>query len=110
MTPPNHLYRYRPLDDAFVDRELSALKDAFLWSPHFAEMNDPMEAFYELGGIADPIIDRLLASTGKSTSDMYEMARQVIDNFCLVSFSSDHMNLPNISYVSAAKAISCIRS
>jgi hypothetical protein len=108
VTPPKHLYRYRPLDDALVDRELNALKDAFLWSPHFAEMNDPMEAFYELGGIADPVIDRLLASTGKSTSDMYEMARQVIDNFCLVSFSSDHMNLPMWAYYASNFAGMCL--
>lgn len=108
MTPPKHLYRYRPLDDALVKRELSALENAFLWSPHFAEMNDPMEAFYELGGIADPFVDQLLAPTGKTTSDMYAMARRTIDNFCLVSLSSDHTNLPMWAYYASNFAGMCL--
>lgn len=108
MRPPARLYRYRPLDDALLDRELRALEQAFLWSPRFSEMNDPMEAFYELGGVADPMIDQLLAPSGKSTSDMYRMAQSIIDNFCLVSFSSGHLDLPMWAYYASNFAGMCL--
>lgn len=97
MTPPDQLYRYRPLDDTFV-RELAALKNGYLWSPHFTEMNDPMEAFYEFGGTGDAVVDQLLKPAGKSTADMYDMAKRVIDNFCLVSFASSPVDLPLWAY------------
>lgn len=105
---PRYLYRYRPLDDALFEREICALENAFLWSPHFREMNDPMEAFYELGGDADPIIDHLIRPSGKSTRDVYEMARKVIDNFCLVSFSTSHQALPMWAYYASNFAGMCL--
>lgn len=108
VAPPSYLYRYRPLEGALFDREIDALRDALLWAPQFSEMNDPMEAFYEFGGAADPFIDRMLAPSGKSTSDMYRMAQKVIDNFCLVSFSSSHMDLPMWAYYASNFAGMCL--
>lgn len=97
-TAPQHIYRYRPLDETLFDRELAALQKGFLWSPHFREMNDPMEAFYELGGAADRVLDILLKPSGKSTRDIYDLVRKTVDNFCLVSLSTSHMALPMWAY------------
>lgn len=108
QNPPPRLYRYRPLDDGLFERELGALEKAFLWSPHFSEMNDPMEAFYELGGPADPIIDRLVLGSGKSTGEMYRMAQKVIANFCLVSLASSHLELPMWAYYASNFAGMCL--
>lgn len=98
MTPPDRLYRYRPLTGDLAVRELAALLEGYLWSPRFAEMNDPMEAFYELGGPGDGLIDGLLRPAGKSTGDLYAMAREAFDRFCLVSFSSSPDDLPLWAY------------
>lgn len=108
MTPPDRLYRYRPLDQATFTRELAALKDAYLWSPHFADMNDPMEAFYELGGLGDGLVDHLLKPAGKSTADMYRMAKEIFDRFCLVSFSSSAVDLPLWAYYGSNFAGMCL--
>lgn len=108
MTPPERLYRYRPLDSDLFARELGALKDGYLWSPHFAEMNDPMEAFYELGGAGDAVVDLMLKPSGKSTADMYGMAKGIIDNFCLVSFSSSPTDLPLWAYYGSNFAGMCL--
>lgn len=105
---PSHLYRYRPLDEALFEREFEALKNAFLWSPHFREMNDPMEAFYELGGAADPILDALMLPSGKSTRTIYDMLRNTIDNFCLVSLSTSHRALPMWAYYASNFAGMCL--
>lgn len=105
---PDKLYRYRPIDAALLERELAALDKAFLWSPHFREMNDPMEAFYELGDSTDAIVDRFLAPSGKSTRDLYEMARKVVDNFCLVSFSTTPLALPMWAYYASNFAGLCL--
>jgi Protein of unknown function (DUF2971) len=98
MKRPTKLYRYRPLDDSLIDRELRALQNSYLWSPPFSAMNDPMEAFFELGGPADPLIDAMLARSGKGTADMYSILKETVDRFCLVSFASSHMNLPMWAY------------
>lgn len=98
MTPPSRLYRYRPLAGGFAIRELDALRDAYLWSPRFTEMNDPMEAFYELGGPGDGLIDGLLRPAGRSAAELYAMAREAFDRFCLVSFSSSPDDLPLWAY------------
>lgn len=58
MTTPR-LHRYCPLR-AYATRELGALRDACLRSLRFSEMNDPMEAFDELGSPEDPLIDAML--------------------------------------------------
>lgn len=99
MTPPERLYRYRPLAGDLAARELDALRDAYLWSPHFSEMNDPMEAFYELGGPGEGLIDGLLRRpSGKSAAELYTLARDAFDRFCLVSFSSSPADLPLWAY------------
>lgn len=108
VNAPEHLYRFRPLDDWLLDREIDALDGAYLWSPHFSEMNDPMEAFYQLGGVGDSAIDQLLSPSGKSVSDMYDMAKEAIDEFCLVSFSSSHMDLPMWAYYASNFAGMCL--
>ena len=94
MKPPSKFYRYRPLDDTLLTRELGALRDSYLFSPPFAAMNDPMEAFYETDGPSDRIIDAMLAPSGKSARDMYAIVTEEIDRFALVSFAGTHEDLP----------------
>jgi len=94
---PKSLYRYRPLGDA-VDRELSTLRDNYLYAASFASMNDPMEAFYETGGPSDWLVRTLLSSAGKSLDDIYDMVRAMTDQFALISFSSTPADLPLWAY------------
>jgi hypothetical protein len=98
MKAPSKLYRYRPLDDTLLERELSALRDSVLFSPPFAAMNDPMEAFYETGGPGDRIIDAMLGPAGKSTRKMYDMLSEMIHQFALISFASSYRDLPMWAY------------
>ena len=108
MKPPPKLYRYRPLEEALLDRELGALRDSYLYAPPFAAMNDPMEAFYETGGPADRIINAMLAPTGKRIDGMYEILCQMIDHFALVSFASTHEDLPMWAYYGSNFAGMCL--
>ena len=98
MKTPPKLYRYRPLEDRLLNRELGALRDSYLYAPPFEAMNDPMEAFYETGGPSDRIIDAMLAPAGKRVDGMYEMLSEMIDRFALVSFAGTHENLPMWAY------------
>lgn len=104
---PARLCRYRPLGPN-AERELEALRDAYLWAPRFSEMNDPMEASYELGGAGDDLIDAMLGVSGKSTSTLYDVARSTIDQFCLVSFSTSASDLPLWAYYADSHAGFCL--
>lgn len=108
MKTPPKLYRYRPLEDALLNRELGALRDSYLYSPPFAAMNDPMEAFYETGGPSDRIINAMLAPTGKRINGMYEMLSKMINRFALVSFAGTHEDLPMWAYYGSNFAGMCL--
>lgn len=108
MKTPPKLYRYRPLEDALLDREVGALRDSYLYAPPFAAMNDPMEAFYETGGPGDRIINAMLAPTGKRIDGMYEMLSEMIDRFALVSFAGTHEDLPMWAYYCSNFAGMCL--
>lgn len=45
---PLYLYRYRSLgrNGSFLNRELDAVKQQYLWCSTFSDLNDPMEGFY----------------------------------------------------------------
>lgn len=105
---PSRLYRYRPLDDLLIDREMSALQDSYLYAPPFAAMNDPMEAFYETGGPGDRIINAMLAPAGKHVESMYEMLSAMIDRFALISFAGTYENLPMWAYYGSNFAGMCL--
>lgn len=108
MKTPPKLYRYRPLDDELLDRELGALRDSYLYAPSFAAMNDPMEAFYETGGPGDRIINAMLAPAGKRIDGMYEMLSEMIERFALVSFAGSHEDLPMWAYCGSNFAGMCL--
>lgn len=43
---PRRLYRFRPLNkggNSILDREITAIKKAYVFCPTYSEMNDPME-------------------------------------------------------------------
>lgn len=98
MKAPPKLYRYRPLEDALLGRELDALRESYLYAPPFAAMNDPMEAFYETGGPGDRIVNAMLAPAGKQIDNMYKMLSEMIERFALVSFAGSHEDLPMWAY------------
>jgi hypothetical protein len=108
MNIPEKVCRYRPLDDVLFDRELHALRDAYLYAPPFAAMNDPMEAFYETGGPGDRIIDAMLAPAGKGVGTMYGMLSDLIDSFALVSLASTPLDLPMWAYYASNFAGMCL--
>lgn len=108
MKTPSKLYRYRPLSDELLEREIGALAESYLYAPPFHLMNDPMEAFYEIGSPLDSIIDSALQPTGKKISDIYSMMSQMIDGFALVSFSSTYEDLPMWAYYASNFAGMCL--
>lgn len=108
MRPPTKLYRYRPLDDALLDREMEALRESYLFSPPFAAMNDPMEAYYETGGPGDRIVNAMFAPAGLKVDIMYEMLSDMINRFALVSFSETYENLPMWAYYGSNFAGMCL--
>lgn len=102
MKIPKKLYRYRSLselgDNSLLDRELLALEKAYLFSPSFTEMNDPMEAFYEMGSAGDRLLDIALNENGKSIEDIYAIIESALSEFCLLSFSTSNLNYPLWAY------------
>lgn len=108
MTIPAKLYRYRPLNDALLERELGTLRDSYIYAPSFADMNDPMEAFYKLGGNEDKFFDALFSKAGLSTSLIYKPLEEMVKKFGLVSLSSSHMNLPMWAYYSSNFSGMCL--
>lgn len=108
MKRPSKLYRYRPLDDALLDRELDALRQSYLFSPSFKAMNDPMEAFLDIGGPNDRFIDFWLKPTGKSVKDFYQILSKVVDGLALISFSESHNDLPLWAYYASNFSGMCL--
>lgn len=98
MAYPNLLYRYRWLDPNTIDRELQALTQAYLYAPPFSAMNDPMEAFYELGGLVDDVIDRALSKSGRSVKELHDQIAAMLEGLGLVSFSQSCEDLPMWAY------------
>lgn len=108
MTPPSKLYRFRPLEDGLLQRELDALSGSYVFAPPFAAMNDPMEAFYETGGPGDSLVDALLNQSDKKVADLYAMVDEMIAKFALVSFTGTHLDLPMWAYYGTNFAGMCL--
>ncbi len=108
MKPPARLYRFRPLENDLLERELTALGQSFLYSPPFAAMNDPMEAFYETGGPGDRIIQAMLGPAAGGITQIYQMLADMIDRFALVSFAGTFENLPMWAYYGSNFAGMCL--
>lgn len=108
MKTPATLYRFRPLEEALLERELAALRDSYLYAPPFAAMNDPMEAFYETGSPKDQVIDALIMPVGKSVASLYKMLADEMDHFALVSFAGTYEDLPMWAYYGSNFAGMCL--
>jgi hypothetical protein len=107
ITPPKSLYRFRPLDDNLLKRELEALEKSYVYSPPFAAMNDPMEAFYETGGPGDFVVDLMLQGP-RRLADIYKMLDDLLAKFALISFTGTHMDLPMWAYYGSNFAGMCL--
>lgn len=90
---PQSLFRFRPLEEGPVlDRELAALRDSYLWSPHFSDMNDPMEAHYELGDASDILLELIAPGSTAKLQKLYEQVSSIFKSLCLISFGTTHSN------------------
>ena len=105
---PPVLFRYRPLENDLLTRELEALKKAYVFAPPFGKMNDPMEAFYETGGIGDQFVDEVLKQGGVSSHDFYKPLKEMTDRSALISFSTTHEYLPMWAYYASNFAGMCL--
>ena len=95
------LYRYRSLE--FIDREIDALKNSYLYAASFDQMNDPMEAFYELGTEEDIIINNSFSTNPLSANPpvsgyVYSLYKNLINQFGLLSFSKSNLKYPMWAY------------
>lgn len=90
------LYRYRSLE--FKDREIDALTNSYLYAASFDKMNDPMEAFYELGGEEDVIINNLFPTIPLFSSEVYSLYKNYINQLGLLSFSKSNLKYPMWAY------------
>jgi len=105
MIAPPRLYRFRNLSGHTSDegvnifeREMDALKNSYLYASSFYSMNDPMEAFYSVGGENDLLISEFIGSEFNLLENSEEILRNTIDNFALVSFSSTYSEYPMWAY------------
>jgi len=67
-----------------------------------------MEAFYEIGGPTDKIVNLMLAPTGKTLDSLYETISKTIDGFALICLSSSHEDLPMWAYYASNFAGMCL--
>jgi hypothetical protein len=105
---PSKLYRYRPLDDALLERELDAVRHSYLFSPSFKSMNDPMEAFLEVGGPYDHIVDLWMRAAERSTKDIYVKLEEFVNSLALISFSETYKDLPLWAYYASNFSGMCL--
>ena len=61
-------------------------------------MNDPMEAFYETGGIVDTVGMKILGLPKPELDKLYDKLRTMLERFGLVCFSSSQYDLPMWAY------------
>jgi hypothetical protein len=66
---PPLLFRYRSITDETVKREISAIKEQYLWCSEYRRLNDPMEGFYKPNVSFRNIAD----------SDYMSMAREIFN-------------------------------
>lgn len=105
---PPVLFRYRPLEDDLLERELDALNKAYLFAPPFGKMNDPMEAFYEMGDVSDQFVDEILRPSGVGVQSFYKPLKEMTDRFALISLSTTHEYLPMWAYYASNFAGMCL--
>ncbi|XBT44599.1 DUF2971 domain-containing protein [Pseudomonas viridiflava] len=105
---PPVLFRYRPLEDDLLERELDSLNKAYLYAPPFGKMNDPMEAFYETGDVSDQLVDEILRSSGVGVQNFYKPLKEMTDRFALISLSTTHEYLPMWAYYASNFAGMCL--
>jgi len=106
--PPQALYRYRPCTNVLLERELDALENSYLFAPSFESMNDPMEAFVEVGGEHDVLLTRLKAGSENTLKALYAQVTSMVANAGLISFSATHADFPLWAYYASNFAGFCL--
>jgi Protein of unknown function (DUF2971) len=69
---PHYLYRYRPLTDRNLSREIDAIKEQYIWLSTYRALNDPMEGFYKAsrGLKADRAFDKVTQALLSAKADV----------------------------------------
>jgi len=57
---PNTLYRYRSLTPATFDREIETIAKSYIYCGAYANLNDPMEGFFNLASKAQAVVERAI--------------------------------------------------
>ncbi|KMN14962.1 hypothetical protein TU86_06635 [Pseudomonas weihenstephanensis] len=97
-TPPKTLYRYRPLGNSdLVKRELDAILNSYLYAPRFEQMNDPMEAMFELSfdDLYTALLPKEIFETGRK---VIKAAAETAKKSGLISMSATHLDYPLWAY------------
>lgn len=105
---PKTLFRFRPLDAHLLDREIDALKGSYLWSPKFTQLNDPMEAFYEIGDPSDDFFEPFVPDFKAQLERIYQQFRDMLGGWCLISFAESRANYPMWAYYASNFAGMCL--
>ncbi|SEN10244.1 Protein of unknown function [Luteibacter sp. UNCMF331Sha3.1] len=108
MTKPQSLYRYRPCDDGILEREVEALEQSYLFAPPFSAMNDPMEAFLEVGDEVDQLFIQLAPQAADALNHFYGVVTRFVEKTALISFSQNHEALPLWAYYASNFAGFCL--
>ncbi|HHA2431576.1 TPA: DUF2971 domain-containing protein [Stenotrophomonas maltophilia] len=107
-TPPDSLYRYRPLGEEFWERELEALGQSYLYAPRFDQMNDPMEALFEVATAGDLMASMLPPEFGFIGTSILEDTAKRIKKSGLISMSVDHLDYPLWAYYGSSFGGMCL--
>lgn len=91
MNPaPTRLFRFRPLSDELLERELTALTNSYLYAPAFSQMNDPMEAFYRFDESSNNLIDLIVPGLSSTAQNQIVSLTQKAG---LISFARSQKSL-----------------
>lgn len=105
---PAKLYRYRPFLENEPNREIEALTESYLYAPTFAQMNDPMEAFYELNGISDMVIREFAKGSEAGLIRLQNQVKEISTNLGLISFSTTNKDFPLWAYYASGFSGMCL--
>lgn len=105
---PAKLYRYRPFLKNEPDREIEALTESYLYAPTFAQMNDPMEAFYELNGTSDTVIREFVKGSEAGLIRLQNQVKEISTNLGLISFSTTNKDFPLWAYYASGFSGMCL--
>lgn len=106
---PDLLYRYRPLGEkTLFTRELDALEKSYLYAPRFDQMNDPMEALFEVATADDAMAILLPPNLVAIGTRILETTAKIAKESGLISMSVDQLDYPLWAYYGSSFGGMCL--